>query len=376
MKTTIKLFALALALMAYCREMSAQVTATFRPATGSGLEIFFLKDFDINSPGSGPPIFFIDIQNSGGETDIILSLGLDSRRSGQLSDGETGRITLQTGRLTLSNNNLFSNSDPYRLVRYQIADAVVDELLKDILATGKLPTDVYTFRVDVRNALNQPLDNDILEIRVSNPKKLDLIFPGSSASGNSEDCPEIFTPLPQFRWESDMRRFRVVIAEARPGEDPESALNQEPRFLRLFIIGDPASVNLIPGQVAERIEFLPSTSFQYPPSGEILTLRPGRTYYWRVVGVVNTSSGDLGEESEIYCFRIASLDDMAGRRQQLEFILRNILGADFDKVFGQSGELAEYQPTRITLNGQAVTLADLIAQLKGISETYKGYRIE
>lgn len=378
MKTTIKLFALSLALTAFSREMSAQVTATFRPANSSGLEIFFLKDFDINSPASGLPIFFVDIQNTGATRNVILRLGLDSRRSGQLSDGETGSFALQQGTrtLTLSNNNLFSSTDPYRLIRYQIAEDVVDGLLKDILSTGKLPTDVYTFRVDIRDAQNVPLDNDLLEIRVSNPKKLDLIFPGSPATGRSDDCPEIFTNLPQFRWESDMRRFRVVIAEARPGEDPESALNQEPRFTRIFLIGAPGSANIISGQFIERIEFIPATSFQYPASGESLTLRPGRTYYWRVDGLVETSSGPFQDQSEIYCFRLASLDDLAGRRQQLEFLLRNILGSDFDKIFGGGGELADYQPSRITVNGQAVTLADLIAQLKDISAAYKGYRIE
>jgi len=378
MKIAIKLFALAFALMALSRDIFAQVTATFRPANSSGLEIFFLKDFDINSPASGPPIFFVDITNNDqGEHTITLTLSLESRRSGQLSEGETGQFPLPQGRLTLSNNDLFSSTGQYRLTRYQIAEDVVDALLKDILATGKLPSDVYTFRVQVAVLDAQiPSVNDILEIRVSNPKKLDLIFPGSPATGRSDDCPEIFTNLPQFRWESDMRRFRVVIAEARPGEDPESALNQEPRFARVFLIGDPGSANIIPGQFTERIEFIPATSFQYPASGESLTLRPGRTYYWRVDGLVETSSGPFQDQSEIYCFRLASLDDLAGRRQQLEFLLRNILGSDFDKIFGEGGELVDYQPTRITVNGQAVTLADLIAQLKNISATYKGYRVE
>ncbi len=228
---------------------------------------------------------------------------------------------------------------------------------------------------DLSNQQNNPVPAGI-DILITNPRKLDLIFPGAPAGGRRDDCPEIFTNLPQFRWESDMRRFRVVVAEARPGEDPESALTREPRFTRFFVIGAPGSSNLIPGQIAERVEFIPSNSFQYPPSGESLTLRPGRTYYWRVSGIVETSSGPVPTDSEIYCFRIASLEDITGRKQQLEFILRNILGSDFDKVFGENGELAEYQPTRLTVNGQAVTLADLIAQLKDISAGYKGYRIE
>jgi hypothetical protein len=368
MKSIARISVFVLAGMMLCQVASAQVQATFRPAASSGLEIFFLKDFDINSPASGPPIFFVDLDNSGGSpVNIILSLGLESRRSGVLSSGETAEFQLQPGRLTLSNNNLFSSTDPNRLTRYQIAENVVDELLKDVLATGKLPTDVYTFRVEVRRADNQnQLDNDLLEIRVSNPKKLDLIFPGGPVGSRTDDCPEIFTNLPQFRWESDMQRFQVIVAEARPGDDPESALNQEPRFTNSFAIGSISVGGFDP---------LPSTSFQYPPDAP-LSLRPGKTYYWRVIGIVNTSGGDFPEQSEIYCFRIASVEDAAGQRQQLEFVLRNILGADFDKVLGENGELTGYQATRITLNGKAVALSDLIAQMKEISESYKGYRIE
>lgn len=378
MKSSIRYVLLAAAITVFWEAALAQVQVSHRFANTSGLEIFFLKDFDINSPASGPPIFFIDIQNNNVlRPSVVLRLSVESRRFGPLSRGETIPFQLLPNQLlTLSNNNLFSNNDLHRLDRYQVEEGVLKDLLNDILATGKLPTDVYTFNVVVRDVVNNLQTQDSFDIRVSNPKKLDLIFPGAPASGRRDDCPQIFTNLPQFRWESDMRRFRVVIAEARPGEDPESVLNQEPRFVRFFVIGNPGSLNLVPGQVAERVEFIPSNSFQYPASGEVLTFRPGRTYYWRVTGVVETSSGPFQSESEIYCFRLASLDDISGRKQQLEFILRNILGADFDKIFGEGGELADYQPTRITVNGQAVTLADLIAQLKDISATYKGYRIE
>jgi hypothetical protein len=108
----------------------------------------------------------------------------------------------------------------------------------------------------------------------------------------------------------------------------------------------------------------------------VLTLRPGRTYFWQVTGIVETSSGPFQVESEIYCFRIATLDDIGNRRQQLELLLRNILGPDFEKVFGENGELASYEPKQIMLNGQAVTLAELIQKMNEISAAYKGYKIE
>jgi hypothetical protein len=360
--------------------VSAQVQVSHRFLNNNVLEMFFLKDFDINSPATGPPIFFVDIKNDAQLREVILGLSIESQRHGPLSRGETLPFTLNPFQiLTLSNNNFFSSTDPYRLDSYEVSENVVRELLKDILSTGKLPTDVYLFNVIVRDNVNQsPLDQDSFEIRVSNPRKIDLIFPGRPASGRREDCPKIFTNLPQFRWESDMRRFRVIIAEARPGEDPESALNQEPRFVRIFALSDDRALGVRRdgSRFAERVEIIPSTSFQYPSSGEILTLRPGRTYYWRVTGLVQTSSGPVELQSEIYCFRIAKLDELDGRNTQLEFILRSLLGSDYNNLFGEGGELEGYRAKRIVLDGEEITLVELLKRLQKIKSNYSGYRVE
>lgn len=346
----------------------------------NNLEVFFLKDFDTTRPASGPVLFFVDVINDDREShSVILSIQVESGRHGILSRGETLPFDLHGGEiLTLSNRNLFSNDDPHRLDSYEVAENVVQALLKDILATGKLPTDVYTFRLQVRS-LGQTLgeDNDSFDVRISNPQKLDLVFPGRPATGR-RDCPEIYTALPQFRWESEMRRFKVIVAEARRGEDPESVLNQQPRFVRVFILDARGTGGVVtdPNLGSERVEFIPSTSFQYPASGEILTLRPGKTYYWRVEGIVETSSGPVALQSEIYCFKLARLDQLGGRKQQLEFLLRNILGSDYEQIFGEGGELEDYSPQRITFNGETVTFAELLRRLNKLSSHYQGYRIE
>ncbi|MFQ5639173.1 MAG: hypothetical protein ACE5IR_14420 [bacterium] len=345
----------------------------------SNLEVFFLKDFDITRPASGPELFFVDITNDDLVAHkIILSIQVVSRRQNiVLSRGATDSFDIGPSQiLMLSNRDLFSKSGPRRLVTYEIDDAAVGNLLKDILATGKLPTDVYTFELSVRDVEGQTtLTSDQFDVEISNPQKLDLVFPGRPATGRRKDCPEIFTTLPQFRWESEIKKFRVTIAEARHGEDPESVLNQEPRFVRVFTLSRDRSFNTA-DEFGERVEPLASTSFQYPSTGEVLTLRSGKLYYWRVEGIVETSSGPLPLQSEIYCFRMARLGDMGGGKQQLEFLLRNILGSDYEKLFGEDGELEDYLPRRVTLNGQPVTFAELVKQLRKFSANYKGYHVE
>ncbi|MFQ5823079.1 MAG: hypothetical protein ACE5JB_03390 [bacterium] len=342
------------------------------------LEIFFLNDIDILSPSSGPIIFRIILENQyPGTRDVQLLFTIKSENFGILLNGSTNSFPLSPGITELTNRDLFKESGNYSLQSTNISSAA--ERLKDsILSTGKLPTDTYDFRtevIDLTSGSNES-HSDQFRVRITNPNKLDLIYPGHPADRQIEDCVEIYTNLPQFRWESDMRRFRVIIAEARPREDPESVLNQEPRFERLFAISSDRTLDATSNESELADETIPSTSFQYPSTGEILTLRPGRTYYWRVLGQVETSSGTFEIKSEIYCFRIGKLDQLGVGNEQLEFVLRNLLGSEYDRLFGEGGELEGYHSRRIVLNGKEITLAELLKRLNQLTSKFSGYRVE
>jgi len=380
MKTLAKGISLFLFLLVCISTTFAQVQVMTRPLTNT-LEVFFLKDFDINSPASSRPIFFIDLINDSQARDIILGLIIESDNHGQLSRGETIPFSLEASeRLTISSSQLFSNSGPYRFNNFSIAEDVVDELLENILATGKLQTGIYFFETIVKDVNGTTLDDDSFEIRISNPTTLDLIGPGSPTTGRSDDCAIAFSSLPQLRWASNMSRFRVIIAEWKPGEDPESALNQEPRFTRIFLLQNTRNTNLreIGKDLGfnDRVEVIPTTSFTYPSSGESLVLRPGKTYVWRVIGLVSTSSGPTSITNEIYCFRIPKLDELGNYMQQFESILRPLLGSDYEKLFGSGGEFSGYKPKRILLDGKEVTLIEILTRLQNLTSKYQGYSIE
>lgn len=380
MKSILKGLSLLFLLLTFWSTANAGVRVTHRFLNNSAFEIFFLKDFDVNSPSVGPPIFFLDIINDDPVAHTVtLRLELHSKRHGNLSRGETRPFTLKPSEfLNITNKDLFSNSSTYRLDRFQIDDEIVGELLQDILATGKLPSDLYTFRVIVKPQDATPQFEHTFDIRVSNPKKLDIIGPGRPVGRRKRDCEPVFSNLPHFRWDTRMRIVRFILAEWTPGEDPENALNREPRFTRIFVIGSSSKSDITARDLGFRdiIERLPSNSFQYPASGTSLPLKPGGIYVYRFVGLVNSSSGPFTVPSEIHCFRIPRMDQVGAGRQQFELILRSLLGSDYEKLFGEDGDLADYRPTRITVDGKEMTVTEILTKLPKLRRNFSGYTVE
>lgn len=364
MKSQLKIFTvLLIGVLALKAQAQIEVNTSI---INNRLEVFFLSDFDINSPTVGPVIFAIEIINEDPvPKQVELTLEIIKEPSDPLSSGRSGVFTLTPNQhLRLTNQNLFSSLDPYRLIEYSLHGAGQD-LLDDVLTTGQLPSGTYTFAVEIietESGLRFPANDDI-DIVVTNPNTLDLIYPGDAVQSGAADCLEVFSNLPQFRWESDFSRFRVIIAEARPGGDPEDALTQDPRFERIFEVG----INI------------PSTSFQYPSSGELLTLRPGGTYYWRVVGLVETSSGEVEIPSEIYCFRIADVNQLGTTNQEIELIVPRILrslGINVDQLFGPGGELRGYKANGISFDGKQMSIPEFIGKINELRANYSRYRVE
>lgn len=357
-----------------------QVSVTVQQNSLAGLEVFFLKDFDITRPGSGPPIFTLRFTNtSAAPQQITLQMQLTSGVNGLLATGITVPFivpgVLASPLPPINSNQLFSNAGAYAFSTFNFQN--IDNLIQSIQTTGRLPTDTYTFSFNI-NSVAGTAQGPSVNFYVRNPRRLDIAGPGGLAIGPVGDWPMVFTNLPQFRWESDLSIFRVTVAEARKGEDPESALNQEPRFRRVFYIQRLTGLQslLTFPELGPPAIPLPATTFQYPASGEALTLRPGKAYYWQVEGFIQTSSGRVPLNSDIYGFRVADLANLDGRNQQVRLILRNLLGQDYERFFGENGELIDYNAKRLSFEGKDVTIADLLSRLPKLRRDLKGFRVE
>ncbi len=307
--------------------------------------IFFINDLNLTHLKRAPLLFAVTIKNwFSVPKQLMLRFGI--RRDNQtLIDGTTNLFTISPfpAQIYLTNHNILTEGQHYSIQNYDIGDAA-DPLLKAILAQGKLPSGDYHFFVEVtyeKNATFQRAVFDEEVIRISFSTTLDLISPGQPADGG--DLMELYTTLPFFQWHSTAERFRLTVCEKLPfNNSPQDVMNNEPRL----------------SQVIERRTF-----FQYPPSGA-WPLEPGKTYYWQVVAITESTSGPVEMHSEIWGFKIANLTQGAGtiEQQQLLSLLLLILGdSRLAALFGSGGELDGYSFTGVMLkNGQILTHDDLV----------------
>jgi len=56
--------------------------------------------------------------------------------------------------------------------------------------------------------------------------------------------------------------------------------------------------------------------------------------------------------------------------------VRNLLESDYEKLFGENGELSEYQPRGMTMDGKEVTLTEILTRLQKLKSQYSGYSVE
>jgi hypothetical protein len=177
------------------------------------IKVFFLSDFNFTGrASSGGDIFAIDIINRSTNPQTVrvaLQVSWDGFDDGPIAEGITEPIVLQPlETIHITNQNLFSSNERISLQDYSI-DAVAENLKDTILRTGKLPAGIYSFDLQLLPETGNPKYQRI-DISISNPTTLYLQSPGGPAEMAVQN---IFSPLPMFRWISDMDRFRLIVAE-------------------------------------------------------------------------------------------------------------------------------------------------------------------
>lgn len=323
------------------------------------LKTFMLSDFNFTGKGtSAAEIFQVVINNpSQSEQICTLTLNIQAEYQGPLAFGATEPFALQPREpIRITNRNLFSAANEFSLRDYQI-EPLGQKLSDELLSTGRLPADIYYFIFDLQ-VDQEVVSNTILRFDITNPRNIDLISPGAPA-GSAEDA-RIFTPFPLFRWESNISRFKLTIAERLPDMPetigPEEIMQQRVVFERLL------QVDTGGGSAFDAAETIPYTLYQYPVAGA-RPLEAGKVYYWQIVGLVETSGAPLEFPSEIWTFEVATSGSSQALTPLQQQILNYVRELNPD-LLTQGGKLQGYVPTETVLkNGIAISPDEILSIL-------------
>lgn len=348
--------ALMLVLLMQMPTFAQQVNITAQ-LTNPSIRVFMLSDFNFTGAGStSGEIFALAINNSSPQAENCkLEMFIRSQSKGELAFGGTNAFVVQPGTERITNQNLFTKVGQFQLENYNVEQSG-DDLLRAILATGKLPSDIYFFEFVLTQLRTNHVSNAIITIDITNPSTLDLIAPGSGAD-NSE-LTQIFTTLPLFRWQSDMQVFRLIVAEKIAGVHDSSSpqeIIQDRIRLDKKLTTNPAGAN--------GAEIIPATAYQYPASGT-WPLEPGKTYYWQIIGIVESSGAPVELPSEIWAFQINDVQgSLLSPEQQLLLDQLNItLSEMLQGCLGPGGGLSGFTPTGvIMINHRPATIDELQA---------------
>ncbi|MBN1996971.1 hypothetical protein JW935_05420 [candidate division KSB1 bacterium] len=330
------------------------------------IKVFMLSD--LNFTGSGTAlieIFELTFFNpSDTRLECRLTLDITAMGLGELANGSTNPFILAGGETKrITNLNLFTSAGIFSLQDYNLESAGRD-LLDKILATGKLPSDRYFFNFSLYYGAASPEIRSFY-IDVTNPSNLDLLGPGGPAEEATRI--QIFTTNPMFRWESNMDRFRLIVAEKLEGvhddASPEQIIQDQVRFEQEFLITEKGDIPTETG-----VTLLPTTSFLYPAAG-VWPLEYGKTYYWQIIGILESSGAPIELPSEIWAFQIH--DPMDGRFSPAQLhLLRQLelaLGENFQEMLKPGGPLAGFSPTGVfSINGRSITMEELLQILTKI----------
>jgi len=340
------------------------------------IRLFFISDLNLTGRGrTSTELFSLTLTNtSAGRQRCCLHLTIDKNSGAApepLASGTTDPFTLEAGQvIRITNVNLFSQARQFSLNDYSIESG--GESVRDkVLATGKLPSGIYRFTFQLQRCDGSPgmFSETYIEIDVSNPVNLDLIGPGAPADRAQPGLSP--TPFPMFRWNSNLDRFRLTLAERLPdvhaSASPAEIIEDRIRFQRTLIV-DPARSGSL---AADGAEYIATTSYAYPPAGA-WPLELGKVYYWQVTGLAASSGEEISMPGEIWAFKVLGSDGSAPagevRIDELLATVRPAAGEAISALIARGGELDGFTATgRCWLNGRWITAEELQIILRKLS---------
>ena len=232
-----------------------------------------LSSFNPSSIADAPLLFSVAVYNDATVQDLNVVVTASGQKLGLLA---TGTKTFKKAAV-----NSVSTVDNRQFDKYKVAN-INAALIQSAIQTGTLPSDVYTYAVQVFDDNGNLLASTSGTNTITNQKsKPELMSPGNSLFS---DPPIVNTRFPLFQWFCQANSFDFILYEVKPGQKSsnEIILNR-------------------PTYISNNINV---TSLLYPSIASML--EDGHTYAWQILANYNTGSGPESLQSDLYWFTVGT----------------------------------------------------------------------
>lgn len=313
----------------------------------SEYQAVFLADFDFLQVGASQELFKVILtKGTGAIKDAVIRF--DFKLDGSsiaFAQTKPFSISEAPGTWTFTNRDLSQGYSLDGETKIEIAESgvsdIADNIKNEIFASNQLPVGSYTLvsRIsfnDVAGTPGESVDTQIFTI--TNPTMLNLVSPGVEL--NSGFVYDIYTDQPLFQWNGNSGDYEVLV------------FKKESEFNSVEDILNSKEIWRSPRQQTLSVQY--PTASAYP-------LEYGQTYVWMVKSFVKTSSGENEINSELWEFTLkdpskAAQTEEDVAKQELESLLRQLLGENADGVIQQ---LSDLSLKTIRVNGSSITVKEL-----------------
>ncbi len=365
--------ALALILFSTFSVLGQEADVSVRVEANESVQSVNIQSLVANN-GRGINLFRMFLGNNSSERidDLYLEIIISSDQVGRiirLAQVNNQPFSLNPGQQVYATNNSLREGFPGVDEAIQFEGNFTSEgqqFVNNLQGDTDLPAGRYTIEINVYQGagLRNQLASDLAEFGaniVENTGDFYLLAPGDIVGNNAV----IANPYPHFQWQGmSGSSYRLIVVEANNGESPQSLLESAASTAPTRENGSPTGGSLVDFEMLDVV--LNRSNFQYPSSG-VQDLKAGETYYWRVIGQLETSSGQETTESEIWSFSLTDnrdrLTGSAMQSQELSRALEILLGDQYEDLNQQ-----DYFFRSVTVEEQVLQGGQAIQKLIELSE--------
>lgn len=232
----------------------------------------------------------------------------------------------------------------------------IDAMTETFLSLGRIPNGTYKFSFDLleNNNNGDAIASFEKTIDIFIPTYINLISPGSSSLSDSS-LTTVSMNNPIFQWNLDYCSncdLSIRVSEYR--SSIHSSLSEAIQDYSVLPI-ESGYYNLDPN----------INMFQYP-SSDVNPLENGKLYVWQLKRSYGTTSGTVEELSDLFAFKVQSLEDVDNSQLTTDENLNNLkllIGdSKYNELFGPDGQLYNFNSLHplINVNGENMSITYLI----------------